>query len=192
MEKKRSVFLMMACLLSWPLSASAQEPLELYRFEGPEVPRFWVVKSYFDILHFCYTLPDGGDSFTRALESIGVSRNSPGEGAVTRAMFLAQAVFTEMIDLVPYKDDPETLERIQLDLLRRQVHQLRKIYDDFLGEVEAAGGSIDQVETVLDEMVRPTVTFASTEPNPKSFLVTQEFDLVTKESDDFSNRKRRQ
>ena len=179
MSKKIFLFTLVSCAVLG-IVAAAQERFRVeadrYVVEGKNLSKFSCVRGFLNAAFANYC--SGETNFNAFLDKLGMEPDTPPSRIVTRAMFLDQALQTEVQDMRPYVNaDPVTYERVRYDWLRDQVPRLRIIYDAMIADLIKLGVSEEVIGRFIDQEVRPTITmFSIDEPPTKDLEIMDLFE----------------
>jgi len=143
--------------------------VDRYIVEGKNLTKFSCVRGFFNAAFANFH--EGEITFTTFLEKFGMQPDTPASRIVTRAMFLDQALQTEVQDVRPYANaDSATYEKVKYNWLRDQVPRLRRIYDAMIADLKKVGVSEEVIGRFIDEEVRPTIKMYSFDEPPTKEL----------------------
>ncbi|MCP3957214.1 MAG: hypothetical protein GY719_05120 [bacterium] len=144
---------------------------------GPQVPRYFAVKSFLNYAFDAYQ--EGEDAFAyNLLRPLEIEPGSRGAQVVAGAMFSAQSVFVEVLDLAPFSTHPAERRAVQVDFHRDRARRISEIYASMLADLRELGISSDTVEGFIDREIVPGEALVSNEPNA---LETEEVFQVIQE-----------
>lgn len=153
-------------------------PDSLFVYDGSEVPKYFLVRSFFDRLLSRYTMSDNLQAYREVLQAVGIHQGTPAEEALVRAMFEAVRITGEKLDVRPYLGDPVKFAQVQNDLLRKKVHGLRRVYGNLLDTLQTYGIQPSLIETYLDRQIRPEVSIVSLRrPDTVMVGIAAEFEI---------------
>ncbi len=172
MKNRPCVLVLLLCTLLVSI-AFAEERFTLedgqYVVKGKNLPKFVCVRGFFDYAFSSFRAGEG--NYKDFLKKLGMEPDTPASRIVTRAMFLAQALLTEEVDLGPYVNaEPAVYDAVNLSYLRNQVPRMKSIYDSMLKDMSAIGVPADAIEIFIDQTIRPSTIIISAPETPTKVL----------------------
>ncbi|RPJ84095.1 MAG: hypothetical protein EHM18_12460 [Acidobacteria bacterium] len=147
---------------------------QVWIYEGPDIPRYFVVSAFFQ------SIKSGGDVVGVPAENIladlGIEPSAAAVRVLTSAAGQAQALLAEINEVNPADHDPGEFERIQTEFTRKKVSGLKRLFQQFVADLETEGVSRNKLEFYLDTEIRPGLAISVSRLNGPGMHAIREFE----------------
>ena len=134
-----------------------------FHVEKSEIPRYFLVKSFFDYIYVFYA--DDPETIRWFLSyEFGIEERTEGSRALIQGALAQQALNEEKLDLVRLKEErPADFTSAQLDFLRTRVVETRKLYDAV--KLHLSDEQHAAVERFMDTTIRSSINLVASSPD---------------------------